>query len=242
MSYYAGDDPDVAQPWFLRKTTWIIAAIVFGLLVLGLGVFTYVGMKRIPDIGGGITIEADPDTRIYMGDKLVGTTQVSFSWEELFGDTQHQPMAVELPFPAGAVTPELVSGPGAVVLESQALGGGGTGINALTMMASGDRYLVRRADGSLDQVMAIIIDWTPPNEPPRHYLLPVRVRKGTGDATVYYNPSGSGSSASGGPPFIKAFGRSPIEIKKSCRFSAGTPPGQFAEEIKTKGLWEPGNE
>jgi hypothetical protein len=143
MSYHAGDDPDVAKPWFMRKTVWIIAAIAFCLLVLGLGIFTYVGMKRIPEIGGGITIEADPDTRIYVGEKLVGTTQVSFSWEELFGDTQHQPLAVELPFPAGAVTPELVSGPGAVVLESQALGGGGTGINALTMMTSGDKYLIR---------------------------------------------------------------------------------------------------
>jgi hypothetical protein len=242
MSYYAGDDPDIAKPWFMRKAVWIAAAIAFCLLVLGLGVFTYLGMKRIPEIGGGITIEADPDTRIYMGDKLVGTTQVSFSWEELFGDSQHKPMAVELPFPAGAVTPELVSGPGAVVLESQALGGGGTGINALTMMASGDRYLIRRADGSLDQVMAIVIDWTPPNGPPGRYLLPVRLRNGPRASNLYYNPTGSATAASGGPPFMKAFGRSPIEIKKSYKFSAGNQPGQFAEEVKTKGLWEPGGE
>src|SRR5882672_9592545 len=59
MSYYAGDDPDTGKPWFMRKTVWVAAAIIFCLLVLGLGVFTYLGMTRIPEIGGGITIEAD---------------------------------------------------------------------------------------------------------------------------------------------------------------------------------------
>src|SRR5713226_4924357 len=119
MSYYAGDDPDVAKPWFMRKTVWIAAAIIFCLLVLGLGVFTYLGMTRIPEIGGGITIEADPDTRIYVGDKLVGTNQVSFSWEELFGDEKHEPIAVELVNPASALTNEQVRDPGSVLLDSQ---------------------------------------------------------------------------------------------------------------------------
>jgi hypothetical protein len=239
MFYPATDDPDVPQPWFLRKGVWIIAAVVFCLLAAGWGILTYVGWSNIPEIGGGLTIEADPDARIYIGDKLVGTTQVTFTWGELFGDERHMPIAVELSFPAGAVTPELVSGPGAMVLESQALGGGGTGINALMMMASGDRYLIRRANGSLDQVMAIMIDWTPTNEQPHRYLLPVRLRNGPRASNVYYTPS-SGTSASGGPGFMKAFGRSPVEIKKSYKFSAGTQPGQFAEEIRTKGLWEPG--
>src|SRR5260370_29207759 len=111
MSYYAGDDSENAKPWFMRKTVWVAAAIAFCLLVLGLGVFIYVGMKRIPEIGGGITIEADPDTRIYMGDKLVGTAQVSFTWEELFGDEKHEPMAVELSDPASGLTNELVIDP-----------------------------------------------------------------------------------------------------------------------------------
>ncbi len=137
MSYYAGDDPDVAQPWFLRKTTWIIAAVVFCLLALGLGIFTYLGMSRIPEIGGGVTIEADPDTKIYMGDNQVGTTKVTFTWEELFGDKWHNAMAVEMTTPTTAVTPEMVSGEGAVQLELQGLGGGSLGLRGLTVGGSG---------------------------------------------------------------------------------------------------------
>src|ERR1700687_261894 len=104
MSYHAGDDPDVVQPWFLRKTTWIIAAVVFFLLAAGVGILTYVNWRKIPEIGGGLTLEADPNTSIYIGDKLVGTARVTFTWEELFGDDKLKPIALELHFPAGAGT------------------------------------------------------------------------------------------------------------------------------------------
>src|SRR5713101_4886660 len=208
MSYYPGDDPDVVQPWFLRKRTWIIAAVLFCLVVIGLGIFTYLGMKRIPDVGGGLTIEADPDTKIYIGDKLAGTTKVSFTWEELFGDKQHKGIAVELLNTSTALTPEMVSGEGAVQLEAQGLGGGSLGLTGLTVGDSGFRYLIRRGDGKLDEVMGIIIDWARDNHPPRRYLLPLRLRKGEGASTVFSNHSGSGSSSGGGPGFVKAFGQS----------------------------------
>jgi hypothetical protein len=209
MSYYPGDDPDVAQPWFLKKTTWFIAAVVFCLLVLGFGIFTYIGMKKVPEIGGGLTIEADPDTRIYVGDNQVGTTKVTFTWEELFGDKWHNAIAVELATPTTAVTLEQLSGPGAVQLEAQGLGGGSMGLRGLTVGGSGFRYLIRRASGELDQVMGVIIDWAPANERSRRYLLPVRLRKGEGASTVYFNHSGSGSSSGGGSGkrIVKAFGQ-----------------------------------
>jgi hypothetical protein len=243
MSYYAGDDPDVAKPWFMRKTVWIAAAIICFLLVLGLGIFTYVGMKRIPEIGGGITIEADPDTRIYMGDKLVGTAQVSFTWEELFGDEKHEPMVVELADPARGLTNEQVIDPaGSELLDSQQLSGGSSGVAGITVGSLGNRLLIRRANGELDEVFVIVINWARLNDPPRHYLLPIRVRKRERDSSVFFNHSGSSSSSGAGPGFMKAFGRSPIEIKRSWRFSAGTPPAKLTEEIKTNGLWEPGNE
>lgn len=241
MSYYAGDDPDVTQPWFLKKRTWIVAAVVFCLLVLGLGIYTYFGMKKIPEVGGGVTIEADPDTKIYLGHKLVGSTKVSLTWDELFGDKEHEAMAMELLNPSTSLTPELVSGEGAVQLETQGLGGGSSG--GLTVRESGFRYLTRRADGKLDEVIGIIIDLAPANERPRRFLLALRLRKGEGpSSTVFSNFSGSLRSSSGRPGFMKAFGQSPIEVERTYRFSAGTPPTQFAEEIKTKGFWDPPGE
>jgi len=235
MSYYHGDDPDVVQPWFLRKKTWIIAAILFCLLVAGVGIFAYVGMRTIPDIGGGLTIEADPDAKIYIGDKLVGTTNVTLTWAEVFGDEKHQSLAVELLDPKGAVTPDLISGAGAKALDSQGLGS--TGL--MVMRVSGDKYTMRRADGALDEVFGYVFFWDPPGQPPRLFLLPIRIRKGEGNSTVSFSSTGSGSSASSGPNIVKAFGRSPTEVQETLRFSAGTPPRQFADEIKSKGLWEP---
>jgi hypothetical protein len=240
MSYLGQEFEHSEQPaWYQKKTPWIIAGVFLCLLAAGIGVLTYEGATRIPEVGGGVTIEADPDTKIYLGDKQVGTTQVSFTWEELFGDEKHNAIAIELLSPASAVTAEMVSGPGATILESQSGPGGSMGLNTI-MRKSGFRYLIRRADEQLDQVEAIIIDWTAVNETPRRYLLPLRLRKGKGASTVFFNLSGTGSSSSGrAPSFMKAFGRPPEELKESWRFSAGSPPAKFAEEIKSKGLWEP---
>jgi hypothetical protein len=242
MSYHAEAYEDYDRPRFQKKSLWIIAAGILCVLAAGVGILAYAGTRRIPEIGGGLTIEADPDTKIYLGDKQVGTSQVSYTWEELFGDEEHESIATELPSPASSVTAEMVSGPGATILNSEGRGGGGSGPSGINVNTSGFWYLIRRADGQLDQVVPIIIDWTPANEPPRRYLLPIRFRKGFGASTVFFNLSFSGTSSSGGPGFIKAFGRSPSEIKKTWRFSVATPPDKFAEEIKSKGLWEPGRE
>jgi len=130
---------------------------------------------------------------------------------------------------------------GVTVLESQTLSGGGSGVSGLMVTSSGYSYLLRRTDGSPDQVTAIVIDWAA-KQPPHRYVLPVRLRKGQGESTVFFNNSGSGSSSRGGPGATKLFGQSPIEVKRSYRFSAGSPPIKLADEIKSKGLWEPGGE
>jgi hypothetical protein len=239
MSYHPVDDPDVSRPWFMKKTVWIIGAVVFLVLTAGTISLIIVGMRKVPEIGGEVTIETDPDTRIYIGDKLVGTTQVSFTWEEFFGDEKHDAMAVELPV-GPPLTPNALVEPGSTILEMQSLSGGGSGVSGLMITGSGHTCLLRRADGQLDQVAAIVIDWAQANQPPRRFLLPVRLRKGKGESTVFFSQSGSGSSTRGGPGATKLFGQSPIEVKRSYRFSAGSPPIKFAEEIKSKGLWEPG--
>jgi hypothetical protein len=238
MSYHAVDDPDVPKPWFMKKTVWIVGAVVFLVLAGGTISLIIVGMRKVPEIGGGVTIEADPDTKIYIGDKLVGTTQVSFAWDEFFGDEKHEAMAVELPV-GPPLTPNALVEPGSTILEMQSLSGGGSGGSGL-ITGSGHTYLLRRADGQLDQVTAMVIDWAQVNQPPRHFLLTVRLRKGNGESTVFFNQSGSGSSTRVGSGMAKLFGQSPIEVKRSYRFSAGALPVKYAEEVKSKGLWEPG--
>jgi hypothetical protein len=238
MSYHADEFEDFKKPWYQKKSPWIIAAIVFCFLVVGVVIFTYVGMSRIPDIGGGLTIEADPDARIYIGDKLVGTTSVTFTWPEVFGDEKHPAMAMELLDPKATATPDLISGPGAKILDSQNTGRTGT----LMLRVSGDKYMMRRADGALDEVFGYVLFWAPSDQPPRLFFLPIRIRKGKDDSTVSFSSTGTGTSASSNPSFIKAFGRSPVEVQETLKFSAATPPRQFAEEIKTKGMWEPGGE
>src|SRR5262249_20232870 len=89
MFHSTEEQQEVEKQWFRRKHVWIIGVIVVLLLAAGLAVFSFARLHRTPDVGGGLTIDADPDTRIYVGDKLVGTTQVSFSWGQLFGDKRH---------------------------------------------------------------------------------------------------------------------------------------------------------
>jgi hypothetical protein len=235
MSYHAADDPDVPLPWFQKKSTLMIAAAVLCLLAAGVGIFSYVRMSKIPDIGGNLTIEADPDTRIYIGDKLVGTTNATFTWAELFGDEKHQPLAVEMPAPGIAVTPDAISDSGAKFLLSETSSSGG--VREATY--SSEKHLIRRSDGALDHVFVIIVDCY--LDRPRRYLVPIRVRKGD-PPVAYFSEGGSSMSVSSMPGFIKAFGRSPAEIKIGRKFTPASPPSQYAEEIKTKGLWEPSGE
>jgi hypothetical protein len=191
MSYHAAENPDVRLPWFQKKSVLIIAAAVLCLLAAGVGFLTYTGARNIPDISGELTIEADPDTRIYIGDKLVGTTKATLTWAELFGDETHELLAMKLPNAAGAIPPNsseggMLSSDVAVPPESL----GGRGAKALLSenlsgyqippfgKISGTREWIRRADGALDYI--IVIEWTQNNRPAECFVLPVRVRKGAG--------------------------------------------------------------
>src|SRR5438477_8566521 len=159
MSYHAADDPDVDLPWFQKKIAWIIAAVVVVLcfLAVGVGIFIYVSLhmspRKNPDVRGGLTIEADPNTRIYFGDRqFVDENEdravVYLLWPEIIGDEKHRTGALQLPDANTTVTPEMVSGAGAKLLVSQGIGSGGSQIAKM----SGDEYWIRRADGSLDHV------------------------------------------------------------------------------------------
>ncbi len=235
MSLPAEEHQDVEKRWLQKKSLWVIATILAFLFVTGLLVFTFVGFGRTPDVGGGLTIEADPGTRIYIGEKLVGTSQVSFSWGELFGDDRQEGLAEKLPDPNAALRPELVIEPGSKILNTGGVGAVGTS----NVSFSGNGYLIRRSDGALDQVFAVLLDWSPPNQPSGRYLLPVRLRKGTGASTAYFTSGSTGTSASSSPEYMRLFGKSPNTSTTISKFTAKGPPPEFAEEIKARGLWEP---
>jgi hypothetical protein len=238
MSYHAETYEDSDKPWFHKKSLWITAAAILCLLAAGIGILSYVRMSQIPDIGGDLTLEADSDTRIYVGDKLVGTDKVTFTWTELFGDEKHPPLAIEMPAPGSPVTAETLSYAGAKFLLSGTSSSGG--VREATY--SSEQHLIRRSDGALDHVFVIILDCH--LDRPRRYVVPIRIRKGK-PSTTYFFEAGSSTSVSSLPAFMKAFGRSPAEIKIGRKFGPTSPPNQFpgeAEEIKSKGLWEPAAE
>jgi hypothetical protein len=238
MSHSTQEHQNVEKQRIRKKWRWIIAAIA--LLVLGAVLIINSGWSPIPDVGGGLIIDADPDTRIYVGDKLVGTTSVAFSWRELFGDERHSGIAVELSDPTPAITAEMLSGPGATKLsEPSGMGIVGTGNVQITQQSA---YLTRRADGALDAVFALKLVWSPPNRSSGNYLLPVRLRKGPVPSTIYFDSAGSATTAVLPSRIMRIMGRSANETKTKCSFTAKSLPPQFAEEIRTKGLWEPGGE
>jgi hypothetical protein len=220
------------------KTPWIVGAIIIMLLVTWLIIKTNDRLSQIPDIGGSITIEADPETRIYIGDQLAGTGRAKFTCAELFGDEKNLPLAIELPSPARNISPELVSGPGAKLLKKNfIMGAYSTGSSDWA-----DSYLMRRSDGTLDHVLIIGREFKRSDERLWVYLILLRLRKGAKPSTTYFTHNSAQSSMDSKPSFIKLFGRSPTVMDEIWRFSEQGRPGKFDDEIKTKGLWEPGNE
>jgi hypothetical protein len=234
MSYHAQDFQHPEHPaWYQRKALWIIAGVLVCLLAAGVGFLTYTGVRNIPDIGGSMTFEGDPDTRIYIGDKLVGTTQVTVTWAQLLGNENQEPLAIELSS-ADTVTAELISGPGAKILERRNHATGHTP----WMDDREDSYLIRRADGALDHVYIWLIELTKTNHPRRLVIL-MRARKGTAGSTISFDRSGGSGSHHSSPSFVKAFGKPPEEFVDFWHLSRYSPPDELEEEAKKKGYWEP---
>jgi len=230
MSYAAENDHS-DERWFQNIRFWRIA-LLFILLSIGLVILIDASWNPISDLDGGFTIEADPDTRIYVGDRLVGTSSVAFSWGELFGDEKHSGFALEMSDPDQPITAEMLSGPNAtIVLEEFSMRIGGTGdVRA---------HIIRTVDGALDPVFALILEWTPPNQSPGRYLLPIRLRQGPTPSASYFKLTGGATTGDWHPRIMKVFFQSVNETTTKWSFTATDPPSQFADEIKANGLWEP---
>jgi len=234
MSTHVDEFQNLDKPWFKKKSSWIAAAVFLFLLAAAVVIFGYFSSSNEPRVVGGLTIDAIPGTRIYIGDKLVGTTGVTFTWAELFGDEEHQPIAIDVG-DRSEITAELVCGARAKELDLKSLGGG----LSIPKSVSGFEFMVRRADGSLDEVYYYLFTWKRPGQPSSRFLLPLRLRNGSGETATYFDAHN---------PLL--YTQSSIDLLKShqekyemrWKFTPGTPPSKFAEEIKTKGLWAPGGE
>src|SRR5207245_3685228 len=119
------------------------------------------------------------------GEKLVGTSKATFTWGELLGDKNHQPLAVEMPEPTNELA-EFISGSGAQLLFSNEFTWPS---NSPGLSLSGQKNIYRRANGLIDGVIVFAFVWMPVNEPPRQFILVVRIRKG---AILYLDEESEG--------------------------------------------------
>jgi hypothetical protein len=194
----------------MKANAWAAAALFIGFLLTWAGISISARMGNIPGIAGSMTFDADPETRIYIGDKLIGTGKVTVSWEELLGNERQDPLAIELPGLVNTVNAEWISGPGARILDSKNLSRG----YSPSEREPEDSYLLRRADGSLDHVMAYLLEFRS-SDKPRSYLILVRPRKGAAGSTISFERWGGHTSSSADPGIVKLFGRSPMQIEES---------------------------
>jgi hypothetical protein len=223
--------------------------LVVVVLVLGAGWFWFLvqGVKGIPDVDGSVLIQAEPGMRVFVGDRLMGIGDVHLKWPELLSEEAGASPTTELPFTAEPLTPEILGEPGSGGIINPFSGsktfkmplgaGGSTG----DLSATWEEWLLRRPDGTLDQVFAIILDWNPPFEKHRRLLVPVRVRRPAGEPPAFIFRMGGGFGFSNGVRFLsKLFGKAPTEWTMRLEFRAGDPPRELAEDYKRKGIWEPG--
>jgi hypothetical protein len=234
MSYAAEHQDTGRKRWFHKKKLGLLAAIVL-FLGVGVAVFNYdAWLNLLGDGGGSIDFKAVPGTRIYIGDKLVGHDAVSFTYYKLFTNKNRKPQAIEVTNSRVFELTEYL-GPGTELLNSESIGGVGSAL----LHTSGKNLLTRRSDGSLDQVFVFILDWTPPNEPARRFLLPVRLRQGEGHSSSFFMQAAMGVTATGNPTYMKWLGRPDQSSETTIDFIISPPPRKFAKEIETDGLWEP---
>src|SRR5713101_2824148 len=104
------------------------------LVVVAITVLVTIKPRNGPAMNGGLTLEAAPGVRFYVGEKLVGTGKAFLTWDDFIGSDGNEPLALKLePEPSfdvrnhqkphGAITAELLGGRGAVfILRSNQYG------------------------------------------------------------------------------------------------------------------------
>jgi hypothetical protein len=222
-----------------KRRRWaLLASACVGLTVLAALWFWFLfqGMRRIPDVAGGLTIDVEPGVRVFAGNHLLGTGATTVDWTTLFGP-EGQAFLIPAATLSELPTAEQLAGPGATELQRASCGACGTNI----VMINSEEWYLRRADGALDQVLVLMLDWAGSEAAGRRrYFMPLRIRAPAGGPADCLRPFGQGVTGQVDlPQFFKAFGKSPRSCKVSWTFRSQPATNRLATECKTKGAWEP---
>lgn len=217
--------------------------VVVGLLVLSVllvVVIVFGSLAAGPPVRGGVQLSTyvdEPEVDFHVGDRLVGTSrgEMFVTWDEILGWNGQEPLGIVLPHTAppvpgaGAIESlskvhaELLAGPGATVVFVEANSWSGLGESEFARM----EILLRRADGSLDQVFCLNAQLVGHFGQTYRLLIPVRVRSRGQPSSGYFTGYGSGGLGFAGGVF------------QEWQFESTEPPQELVAEIENNGLWTP---
>ena len=225
---------------------WHIAAALAVPAVLLIAAIVAVFLAG-PPVQGGLrlgTAVGEPDLELYVGDRLVGLNEAFVTWDDILGWDGQEPLGIvlrenALPVPKDQSEIESLSGADAVSLAGP--GAAVVSVEAGNPMWSRyqDRHefakkeiLLRRADGSLDQVFCLDGRLTDLHGNTRRVLVPIRVRPRNGSSATY---SKSEARRTGGGRFSNFLHR----VTPEWNFESTEPPEDLAAELEKEGLWTP---
>lgn len=229
-----------------RALLWLLLlGLAATFSIVSLLVFTTPLSRNELGLLGGLKVRAGSDASIYVGDRLVGAGNVEVSWNELLGATGREPLAIAL---SGSAAAPSLKGMGGVTAE--ALAGAGATIewadSNIADVYRGEQQadyackvvLLRRGDGTLDQVF--VMDLSFPNHEGqwRRLLLPVRVRSAAESNTGEFARVVEASGGKGGRGMIPSR-RDRNTFAISLTLAEGAAPEEFAAELAEREMWRP---
>jgi hypothetical protein len=212
------------------KIWWLLGLGLFVMALAGAWLsFVIYAMGRVPQFNGEVTFTAGPGDRLFLGNELIGTTEVKLGLDNTLV------MGLKLPSRPDATELGRLVADGKEIVNRSSFGGTGGNWGD----TKGEFFLLRGQDGMLDQVCGMTYELHLPERPPAYYLLLLRVRGQSNQASTFFSSAGHGSTSTSGSVFAKALGQSPSRWETHWRFAPTNPPEQYKEEIRAKGLWEP---
>jgi len=223
----------------------LLLGLVAMFSIVSLFVFTTPLSRNDLGLLGGLKVKASSDAVIYVGERLVGQGNVDVSWNELLGAAGREPLAIALPSDApapslqsqGGVTAEALAGQGASIEWSD---------NSLADVYRGEQQadyaykvvLLRRADGTLDQVFVIDILFPNHEGKWKRLLLPIRVRSAVESESSEFARITEAGGGKGGRGMIPSR-RDRNTFALTLNLAEGAAPGEFATEIDETRMWTP---
>jgi hypothetical protein len=176
-----------SRGWQIAAGVGLAALVLFAALVAVVMVLAVRPENKL-GLRGGLKIEADPRTDVYIGNKHVGTGPLELTWDELLGTPDLQPLATAItsvvPSPStdamGAITAQAIGGQGSQIVWKQ---NGMTVITPLPIACK--QILVRRQNGDLDLISVIDGEFATHTESWRRFLVPIRLRAAKDESRAF---------------------------------------------------------